>query len=155
MSTISSNFLDNALYRKMHYPWPKRLWLNHYHYDRELQLHKNWCLSAGCHVTWVRFPSSGESCYWWHRYVDPGIFHISPVYLRWRQQFYFLNHITILCAIVYIHRHLRGNGTYPLCDVLVGLLPFEINNKNYLLLIGVILTRLHNFFRSSDGWRVG
>ena len=26
MSTISSNFLDNALYRKMHYPWPKRLW---------------------------------------------------------------------------------------------------------------------------------
>ena len=25
MSTISSNFLDNILYRKMHYPWPKRL----------------------------------------------------------------------------------------------------------------------------------
>ena len=27
MSTISSNFLDNILYRKMHYPWPKRLWI--------------------------------------------------------------------------------------------------------------------------------
>ena len=26
-STISSNFLDNILYRKIHYPWPKRLWV--------------------------------------------------------------------------------------------------------------------------------
>ena len=26
MLAISSNFLDNILYRKMHYPWPSRLW---------------------------------------------------------------------------------------------------------------------------------
>ena len=46
---------------------------------------------------------------------------------------------------------LRRNGTPPLFDVL----PFEINNENYFLLIGFIRTNFDNFPRSSVGWRVG
>ena len=42
---------------------------------------------------------------------------------------------------------LRRNGTPPLFDVL----PFEINNENYLLLIGFISTNFDNFPRSSVG----
>ena len=45
---------------------------------------------------------------------------------------------------------LRRNGTPPLFDVL----PFEINNENYFLLIGFICTIFDNFPRSSVGWRV-
>ena len=36
---------------------------------------------------------------------------------------------------------LKGNGTPPLCDVL----PLEINNKNYFLLIGFICNEIDNF----------
>ena len=39
------------------------------------------------------------------------------------------------------------NGTPPLFDVL----PFEINNENYFLLIGFICTNFDNFPRSSVG----
>ena len=46
---------------------------------------------------------------------------------------------------------LRRNGTPPLFDVL----PFEINNENYFLLIGFICTLFYNFPHSSVGWRVG
>ena len=42
---------------------------------------------------------------------------------------------------------LRRNGTPPLFDVL----PFEINNENYFLLIGFIRTNFDNFSRSSVG----
>ena len=51
-STISSNFLDNILYRKMHYPWPKRLckysvrleherYINYIHVRIDKQFHKS------------------------------------------------------------------------------------------------------------------
>ena len=42
---------------------------------------------------------------------------------------------------------LRRNGTPPLFDVL----PFEINNENYSLLIGFICTNFENFLHSSVG----
>ena len=42
---------------------------------------------------------------------------------------------------------LRRNGTPPLFDVL----PFEINNENYFLLIGIVCTIFDNFPRSSVG----
>ena len=42
---------------------------------------------------------------------------------------------------------LRRNGTPPLFDVL----PFEINNENYFLLIGFICTNFDNFPRSAVG----
>ena len=42
---------------------------------------------------------------------------------------------------------LRRNGTPPLFDVL----PFEINNENYFLLIGIICTFFGNFQHSSVG----
>ena len=41
--------------------------------------------------------------------------------------------------------NLRRNETPPLFDVL----PFEINNENYFLLIGVMCAMLDNFPRSS------
>ena len=42
---------------------------------------------------------------------------------------------------------LRRNGTPPLFDVL----PFEINNENYFLLIGVMCTIFDNLPHSSVG----
>ena len=48
------------------------------------------------------------------------------------------------CLVVFI---LRRNGTPPLFDVL----PFEINNENYFLLIGIVCTIFDNFPRSSVG----
>ena len=42
-------------------------------------------------------------------------------------------------------RSLRRNGTPPLFDVL----PFEINNENYFLLIDIICTLYGNFPHSS------
>ena len=42
---------------------------------------------------------------------------------------------------------LRRNGTPALFDVL----PFEINNENYFLLIGFICTLFYNFPHSSVG----
>ena len=41
----------------------------------------------------------------------------------------------------------KENGTPPLFDVL----PFEINNENYFLLIGFICTKFDNFPRTSVG----
>ena len=45
------------------------------------------------------------------------------------------------------HNHYMGDGTPSLCDVL----PFEINNKKYNLLIDLIFTMLNNVLHRSVG----
>ena len=45
---------------------------------------------------------------------------------------------------------LRGNRSPPLCDVL----PFEINNENYILLIGFTCTIFDNFSCNSVDCRL-
>ena len=81
--------------------------------------------SRTCPHTGLRIPSRGE--------------HFKTMNIYW---FMFFWHAVV---------SLRRNGTPPLFDVL----PFEINNENYFLLICIICTKFDNFPRSSVGWSVG
>ena len=68
------------------------------------------------------------------------------------QRSYLINKFTndeIINILNFIVRW-KGNGAPLLCDVL----PFEINNENFLLILGIFCTIFGNYPRSSIDWRV-
>ena len=59
-------------------------------------------------------------------------------HIDWNVNGFFSNNPAFYAIVesIYNELHLRGNGTPPLFDVL----PFEINNENYFLFIGIVCT---------------